>query len=276
MVQKKEKQVKGYKRWLGIICFLVLCFFAGRGFAYGQVRYQEVMAINAQVDNWGLGFSEEGQQPTGNATVEELKEYNAYYMGDAEEKVIYLTFDCGYENGNTENILDALEKHNASATFFVVGHYLESSPELVQRMVDDGHIVGNHTYSHPDMSEISSLEEFQEELEAVESLYTEITGEEMVKYYRAPQGKYSTENLQMAKDLGYSTFFWSLAYVDWNQDSQPTKEEAFEKLIPRIHSGAIVLLHNTSQTNGDILDELLTQWEEMGYSFGVLTDFSDF
>ena len=138
----------------------------------------------------------------------------------------------------------------------------------------DGHTVGNHTYHHPDMSKISDKESFQKEMDAVAKLYGEVTGKEISMYYRPPQGKYSTENLQMAKELGYTTFFWSLAYVDWNQDSQPSHEQAFDKLLKRIHPGAIVLLHNTSKTNGEILDELLTKWEEMGYIFRPLSDFT--
>lgn len=231
-------------------------------------------AISNQADNWGLGFGASGteMQPTGNATPDELKQYNTYYIGSKDKKVIYLTFDCGYENGNTSAILDALKKHNAPATFFVVGHFLESAPDMVKRMVEDGHTVGNHTYHHPDMSSISDKDSFQKELDDVNTLFEEITGTKMTNYYRPPQGKYSTENLQMAKDLGYQTFFWSLAYVDWNVDAQPTSEEAFSKLIGRIHPGAVVLLHNTSSTNGKILDELLTKWEEMSYEFHPLSE----
>ena len=139
-------------------------------------------------------------------------------------------------------------------------------------MLADGHIVGNHTYHHPDMSKIASREAFEKELTDLEALFTEITGQTMKKYYRPPQGKYSESNLQMAKDLGYTTFFWSLAYVDWYQDKQPTKEEAFKKLLGRIHPGAVVLLHSTSSTNAAILDELLTKWEEMGYCFKSLDE----
>ena len=222
--------------------------------------------------NWGLSFQEEGKTPVGNATFEELAKYDAFYAEQTEEKHIYLTFDVGYENGNTASILDTLKKHNAPAAFFIVGNYLETSPELVKRMVDEGHIVGNHTYHHPDMSKISTKEAFAEELESLEALYEETVGQSMAKYYRPPQGIYSETNLQMAHDLGYQTFFWSLAYVDWYQDDQPTKEEAFEKLIPRIHPGAVVLLHNTSQTNAEILDELLTKWEERGYTFHPVSE----
>ena len=137
-------------------------------------------------------------------------------------------------------------------------------------MVAEGHTVGNHTLTPPNMSKIAAKETFLEELQGVEKLYKEITGTAMTPFYRPPQGIYSEENLAMAKELGYSTFFWSLAYVDWEQDAQPSREEAFEKLLGRIHPGAIVLLHNTSSTNAAILDELLTRWEEMGYSFGSL------
>lgn len=139
-------------------------------------------------------------------------------------------------------------------------------------MADEGHIVGNHTYSHPDMSKISDMESFKKEIEAVENEYKSITGREMKKFYRPPQGKFSESNLKMANELGYKTVFWSLAYVDWYQDKQPSKEEAFKKLLPRIHPGAVVLLHSTSKTNSDILDELLTKWEEMGYTFKNLDE----
>jgi peptidoglycan-N-acetylmuramic acid deacetylase len=262
-----------YKKITAVLALAAVLFMTGRGIAgVQQGRTIGTFSVSGQAENWGLGFGAEGTTPTGTATADELKQYDAYYVGDGQEKVIYLTFDCGYENGNTEPILDALKKHNVSATFFVVGHFLESAPEIVKRMVEEGHTVGNHTYHHPDMSAISDLAAFQKEVEDVENLFTEITGQKMAKYYRPPQGKYSKENLAMAKELGYQTFFWSLAYVDWNVDAQPTKEQAFDKLLTRIHPGAIVLLHSTSQTNGEILDELLSKWEEMGYTFRPLAE----
>ena len=139
-------------------------------------------------------------------------------------------------------------------------------------MSKEGHLIGNHTYHHPDMSKIASRESFEKELQDVETLYTQITGEPMAHFYRPPQGKYNIANLKMANEMGYCTFFWSLAYVDWLEDQQPSKEEAFEKLLKRIHPGAVVLLHSTSATNASILDELLTKWEEMGYVFKPLSD----
>lgn len=271
----KEYQVSPRTVLLTALLFLSM-YFLGRSAAKAVDELRTAKAASGgtilATEDWGLGFGAEGTQPTGNATADELKQYNAYYVGDSVEKKIYLTFDCGYENGNTEAILDALKKHNVSATFFVVGHYLESAPDLVRRMVEDGHTVGNHTYHHYDTSKISDQASFQKEMDDVKNLFQETTGTELSMYYRPPQGKYSTANLQMAKDLGYATFFWSLAYVDWNVDSQPSHEEAFQKLTGRIHPGAIVLLHNTSKTNGEILDELLGKWEDMGYSFGKLEE----
>lgn len=222
--------------------------------------------------DWGLSFGEPGTQPRGNASAQDLAWYGAYYIGDDTEKVIYLTFDCGYENGNTEPILDALKKHNVKATFFVVGHFLETAPEMVKRMVEEGHAVGNHTYHHLDMPTISDEETFRKEMDDVADLFQEITGTELSCYYRPPQGKCNVENLKMAHELGYKTIFWSLAYVDWDQDNQPSHEEAFDKLTTRVHPGAVVLLHNTSAANGEILDELLTKWEEMGYMFKPLSE----
>ena len=139
-------------------------------------------------------------------------------------------------------------------------------------MAKAGHTVGNHTYHHYDMSKIADKATFTEELRSLEQLYEETTGQQLSKFYRPPQGVYSQENLQMAQELGYHTVFWSLAYMDWVNDKQPTADAAFSKLIPRIHNGAIVLLHSTSRTNAEILDELLTRWEELGYRFGTLEE----
>ncbi len=219
---------------------------------------------------WGLSFQQEGQSPVGTASVSQLKKYDAAYIGDTEEKVLYLTFDAGYENGCTEKILDILKKHDVKAAFFLVGNYIEKNADLVRRMVDEGHIVANHTMHHPDMSKISDKESFSKELCQLEGLFKATTGKEMPKYYRPPQGVYSEDNLKMAQELGYKTVFWSLAYVDWNNDAQPTAEHAFSKLLPRTHNGAVILLHSTSKTNAEILDELLARWKNMGYQFETI------
>lgn len=222
--------------------------------------------------NWGLSFQKAGEPPVGNATEAELAEYNAYYRENTDEKVLYLTFDAGYENGYTAQILDVLKEQEVPAAFFLVGNYIETEPELVKRMVKEGHIVGNHTYSHPDMSAIASMEAFEEELTSLEKLYKETTGKKMKKFYRPPQGKYSQQNLEMASEMGYTTVFWSLAYVDWYEDQQPSHDEAFKKMIPRVHPGAIILLHSTSKTNAEVLDQLITKWKELGYEFKSLNE----
>ena len=222
--------------------------------------------------SWGLSFQKEGYAPKGPATAEELAELDGAFLGDTTQNKIYLTFDSGYENGSTAKILDTLKAHNVPAAFFLVGNYMERNPELVRRMVEEGHIVANHTMHHYDMSKLSDESAFSKELTDLENLFRDVTGEELPKFYRPPQGIYSRENLEMAKKMGYKTLFWSLAYVDWNNDAQPSREQALSKLLPRIHNGAVVLLHSTSKTNAEILDSLLTTWEQMGYSFGTMQD----
>ena len=232
-----------------------------------------VIAVTILLNNvmstgaWGLSFPTEGRPPVGPASGAQLARYDAAYLGDTSRKVLYLTFDAGYENGCTAKILDVLKKQEVPAVFFLVGNYIEKNADLVRRMVADGHTVGNHTMHHYDMSKISDKAAFQKELRDLEALYQQVTGREMPKFYRPPQGIYSESNLKMAQELGYKTVFWSLAYVDWQNDKQPTADYAFSKLLPRTHNGAVVLLHSTSATNAAILDELLTKWEAMGYHF---------
>lgn len=268
------------KKIIMAVTGLAFCFLAGRGAGIfveqckNTIETQEVAGMQDSVlnaSNWGLSFQTEGQKPVGNESAEELKKNNAYFVGDETQKIIYLTFDAGYENGNMEQILAALKKHNVCATFFVVGNFIENNTELVKQMEADGHNVANHSYSHPDMSSMSK-EAFAQEMTKLEEAYKQVTGKDIVKLYRPPQGKYSEQSLQYANEMGYKTIFWSLAYVDWYDDKQPTKEEAFDKLLSRIHPGAIVLLHSTSKTNATILDELLSKWEKMGYTFGNLKD----
>ena len=225
-----------------------------------------------ETGNWGLSFQAEGAAPIGPANSATLSKYDAAYLGDTAEKVLYLTFDAGYENGCTARILDVLKAHDVPAAFFLVGNYMEKNADLVRRMVEEGHIVGNHTMHHHDMSKLSDRAAFAKELTDLEVCFKEITGKELPKYYRPPQGTYSEENLRMAQELGYKTVFWSLAYVDWLNNDQPTREQAFGKLLPRTHNGAVVLLHSTSATNAEILDELLSKWKEMGYRFASVEE----
>ena len=248
-----------------MILFLVAALAVGLGLG-------TFFGAAAPTASWGLSFQQPGKPPVANAGADQLGKYDGAYMGNPEEKVLYLTFDAGYENGSTEKILDALKAHQAPAAFFLVGNYLEKNADLVRRMVEEGHIVGNHTMHHYDMSKLTEQSAFAKELKDLEILFQEITGKEMPKFYRPPQGLYSEENLQMAKDLGYKTVFWSLAYVDWNNDDQPSREEALGKLLPRTHPGAVVLLHSTSKTNAAVLEELIGKWREEGYTFGTVEE----
>ena len=237
----------------------------------GAYMLSSPLAITTANHEWGLSFQTDNAPPVPNLNAEQLLPYNSYYYDVTAPKKLYITFDAGYENGNTASLLDTLKKHNVPAAFFVVGTYIKENPELIKRMSDEGHIVGNHTYHHPNMTK-KGRAEFEKELLDLEAVFTETTGKPMQKFYRPPEGKFSDENLEWANALGYKTVFWSLAYVDWKLDDQPSHEKAFSKLIPRTHDGAVVLLHTTSSTNTQILDELLTSWEDMGYTFGSIAE----
>ena len=250
------------------IVFIILSLALIIGFSFACKHF-----ISASKNtNWGLSFKKQGERPTGNATPEYLKEFNSYFIAPEGNKKIYITFDAGYEAGYTPKILGVLEKHNVKATFFIVGTLMKSNPELIKQIDEKGHIVANHSMHHPNMSKMSTMEDFKKEIEPVEELYKEITGKDMKKFYRPPQGIFSETNLKMANELGYKTIFWSLAYVDWYKDKQPSKEDALNKIMSRIHDGAIILLHSTSKTNSEILDELLTKLEKQGYTFGTLEE----
>ena len=220
-----------------------------------------------ETGSWGLSFQQE--IPLGPATAQELARFDGAYLGDTDSPRIYLTFDAGYENGHTEKVLDILKAQDVKAAFFLVGNYIEKNADLVRRMVEEGHIVGNHTMHHPDMSKIDKAA-FEKELTDLEALFRQTTGKELPKFYRPPQGVYSEENLKQAQEMGYKTVFWSLAYADWDNNAQPSRESALEKLTGRIHKGAVVLLHLNSSTNAEILEELLIKWKEMGYTFDTL------
>lgn len=228
--------------------------------------------VNASsVIRWGLSYEKTGETPKGNTTSEYLKGYNAYFHGAEGENVLYLTFDAGYENGLTPKILDTLKENNVPATFFLVGSYLNKNTELIKRMVDEGHIIGNHSMTHGDMTK-KTADGFTAELEQFEEIYKTIVGAEAPKYYRPPEGVFNEANLVTASGLGYKTILWSVTYVDWDTKKQPTKAYAFEKLLPRLHPGAILMLHSTSSTNADILHDLIAECHKLGYSFKSLDE----
>ena len=273
MVWRKNQLILVLKKKQIIIATICILSSILVPVAYGVISQKiTYTSVSTPIySNWGLTFSKDNT-PKGNASSDYLKQYNCYYVGKENEKKIYLTFDAGYENGYTSKILDILKKNGVQATFFLVGNYIETRPDLVKRMVNENHLVGNHTLNHPDMSKMQTVEEFKKEVLPLEDLFKNVTGKDMLKIYRPPQGKYSEENLRIAKELGYTTFFWSLAYVDWIKTKQPSKEVAFKKLS-KIHPGAIVLLHSTSKTNSEILDDLIKKYKSEGYIFSSLTDF---
>ena len=246
------------------VCLCVMVCLSGRSAA-------AVQAQPVQSYEWGLHFEKANSLPVPNLSDDVLNKYNAYFHGDINEKVIYITFDAGYENGCTAPILDALKKHNSPAAFFLVGPYIENNPDLVKRMVSEGHIVGNHSYNHPDMT-TKNQSEFMEQLDKTATAFKNVTGQDMPMFYRPPEGKFTQENLAWAQQAGYATVLWSSAYVDWNNDSQPSHSYAFEKIAQRTFDGAVFLLHSTSKTNAEILDQQLTKWEQQGYTFGSIAD----
>ena len=226
--------------------------------------------ISTQEYSWYFNPRNDQKQPEPIKEANFFDKYSSYYVGNPNEKVIYLTFDAGYENGTTESILNTLKKHNAKAHFFVVESYIKNNPELIKRMEKEGHLVCNHSKTHPSMASINDFEKFKEEILSVEKTYKEVTGKEMPKYFRPPMGKFSEQSLKYTQDLGYSSVFWSFAYVDWYNDKQPTHEFAKDKIYTRTHPGAIVLLHPNSKTNTEILDEVITHWENEGYKLETL------
>ncbi len=259
--------------FLSCIALIAILFFSSHNF---NISSNSFIATGSNLQltgamSWGLSFQSNSNIPIPNLSQQLLTPYNAYYYDEFSANSIYLTFDCGYENGNTALILDALKEHNVNASFFIVGSYINENPELVMRMVNEGHVVGSHSYSHPNMSK-QTKEDFTQELLNLEQAFFDVTNKPLDKFYRPPEGKFTVENLQWAEELQYKTVLWSLAYTDWKVDDQPTKEYALSKLLPRIHGGAIVLLHNTSSTNAQILSELLTQWSNLGYSFKNLSE----
>ncbi len=220
---------------------------------------------------WGLKPNDEHRQPEMPSYISSLlKKYNAYWIGRPDEKVLYLTFDEGYEAGYTPKILDVLKENHVPAAFFVTGHYVRSQPELVKRMVAEGHIVGNHTDSHPSLPDISD-EEIKKELAVVEEEFTRVTGVKGMKYLRPPKGEYSERTLAVTRQLGYYNIFWSLALVDWVPMAGGS-QEAYNSVMKNLHNGAVILLHAVSADNTGALDRIIKDAKAQGYTFETLDD----
>lgn len=240
-----------------------------------------VMPTNINASNetfsWYCMRNKNHMQPRVESNMSFIEKYNGFYVdkkyGDSiPEKRIYLTFDAGYENGNIEKILDVLKIKNVHGAFFVLSNIIKTNTDLVKRMADEGHLVCNHTASHQDMTKITNLEEFSLELKKLEDVYREYTGRKLAKYYRPPEGKFSEQNLEFASRLGYKTIFWSFAYADWDNNRQPSCENAKQLILNNIHNGAILLLHPTSATNAKILSDIIDNLQSQGYEFGTLDE----
>lgn len=228
-------------------------------------------AINTKEYNWYFKHKGNGVPPEAPPeTAHFVSKYDSYYLGNTSKKELYLTFDEGYENGYTMPILDVLKKHNIKAAFFVVKPYITSNPEIVKRMVDEGHLVCNHSARHPSMASIHEASSFNKELSQVEEAFEKVTGKKMPKYFRPPMGKYSEQSLLYTKNYGYKTIFWSFAYADWQPEKQPSLEFAKKRILDRTHNGAIILLHAVSKTNAQVLDSVITEWKNNGYEIKTL------
>ncbi len=236
-----------------------------------------LLSVNVQADSdtrsygWGMKPGKNGNRPEFGKLYEQiLSRHNAYYIDDTTSKRVYLTFDAGYENGYTSQILDVLKKNNVNATFFLVGDYLNNEEELVKRMVNEGHFIGNHTYSHKDLTKLNK-ENYAFELKKFEDRYTELTGKKLMKIMRPPSGRFSERSLKIADELGYYNIFWSLAYKDWVIDKQRGWEYAYNEVMKKIHPGAIILMHPVSKDNALALEKIIIDLRIKGYEFVPIT-----
>ncbi len=238
---------------------------------------EKIVSTNADVISnekigWGIKRNHNNEQPDlGSKNKQLIEKYNGIALGNSEDKNIYLTFDLGYEAGYTATILDALKEKNIKATFFITAHYVNTAQDLVERMINEGHIVGNHTVNHKSMPDLSDSEIKKELMDLNQSLY-EKYGYEM-KYMRPPKGEFSERTLSITESLGFKTVMWSFAYVDWNEDSQPPKDEAMKTIVSNLHNGEVMLLHATSKTNSEIMGELIEKVQNEGYQFKNLDEF---
>lgn len=250
-----------------IALFILLCLL-----------FSLTVNTSAESFSWYVKRNTENKQPTLDGILKFISKYNAFYVSNIyndsnAEKVIYLTFDAGYENGNIESILNTLKEENVKATFFILEHLIIKNPELVMRMQKEGHLVCNHTSTHINIAKELNKEKIKSELENLETLYFNLTSEKMPKYFRPPEGCFSEESLKYISDLGYKTIFWSFAYADWDNNAQMSEAKAKEKILSNIHNGEIMLLHPTSKTNALILKDIINELKSKGFRFGTVDEF---
>lgn len=259
------------KKTIKYISFLLLCFTSFYILSFTISASESLAGATA----WFFKKTKDHTQPSLDPRLSFIEKYNCVYVDKThthqnEDKVLYLTFDAGYENGNVEKILDAMKNEGVCGSFFILENLIVRNTDLVKRMADEGHLVCNHTMKHKDMSRVTQKETFKKELEALETLYEDKTGYKMAKIYRPPEGRFSELNLKHATELGYKTVFWSFAYADWDNKNQLSAENAKEKILANTHNGSIILLHPTSDTNAQIIGEIIREWKAQGYRFETL------
>ena len=268
-MKKKNKTII-----LGVIMTFILMFSTATGIKKEKGINTSIQSglINKKIE-WGIQRKNNHEQPNlGSKNVELINKYNGIALGSNKNKYVYLTFDLGYEAGYTEKILDALKVNNVKGAFFITAHYVNTAPDLVKRMIDEGHIVGNHTVNHKSMPSLSD-EEIKEEVMKLHQVIYEKYNYEM-KYMRPPKGEYSERTLSLCEKLGYKTVMWSFAYVDWDEKKQPIESEAMDKIISNLHNGEIMLLHATSKTNADIMDKIIKKIQKDGYEIKSIEEFT--
>ncbi len=254
------------KAFIRFIGFFIVCVLAA---SLSTAVYAE-----EKFDRWFVVRNKENKQPILPKEFEYIKKHDAFFTDEnhsdyCEEKVVYLTFDVGYENGNTAKILDSLKKENVKASFFVLKHLVSEETELVKRMSDEGHLLCNHSANHKSMPTLVK-EEFFAEMTALEDIVREKCGVEVAKFYRPPRGEFSEQSLTWAEEMGYKTVFWSFAYADWDNKKLPSHQSILKKAEENMHNGGILLLHSASNANVEIIEDLIKMYKEKGYEFRTL------
>lgn len=261
----------------GAIGILILAIFSLSIIAMNTKQNEiatNASAVSNQKIGWGIKRNDNHEQPdVGSTNKKVLEENQGICLGNKEKKIIYLTFDEGYEAGYTSKILEILKNNQVKATFFITAHYVNTQEELVKQMIEEGHIVGNHTVNHKSMPDLSEEKIKKEILELHQTIYDKFNYE--MKYMRPPKGEFSEKSLSVTNSLGYKTVMWSFAYEDWNEDKQPEEEKSKAKILNNLHNGEIMLLHGNSKTNTNILDSIIKEAKQMGYEFKSLDEFQN-
>lgn len=258
-----------------IFCTLIFCICQNKNIKIlgtaGAVT-EDLSKVSNKKICWGIQRANNNEQPNlGKENKRIMDEYNGICIGNAEKKYLYLTFDAGYEAGYMKKILEVLKQNDVKATFFITGHYLNTQPDLVKRMIEEGHTVGNHTVNHKSMPEIE-LSNIKDEVMKLHTAVYEKFGYEM-KYIRPPKGECSERTINFTNSLGYKTVMWSLAYDDWDEKKQGREAYGKSKVLNNLHNGAVILLHSNSKDNSNILDDIIKKAKEMGYEFKNLDEF---